>query len=49
MIKKLLCLQISPLGPLKGKISTYESCTNLETNSPSRGLGVNIYNNKYHP
>jgi hypothetical protein len=43
------CLQLSPLNPLKGKITSNIVRANLVTITPLRGLGVNKYNNKLLP
>jgi hypothetical protein len=42
----MTCLRLSPLNPIKGKITTNKSRAKLAPNAPLRGLGVNKYDHK---
>ncbi len=42
----MTCIELSPLSPLKGKITTNQIRAKLVPNAPLRGLGVNKYDHK---
>jgi hypothetical protein len=45
----VLWLRISPHNPHEGKTTINISCSEFETNTPLRGIGVIKYDNKLFP